>query len=158
MSTETPRQATLFFVEKVDEEVFVNHCTHRLGARAVNGDHRDLWWMGDGRTVWARNVGETLAGRITVPQHVAAHLGAAPQSGILLEVGEPPGSGDLCFLVAVALLGRWGGCMTVPGDTAVLTSQDLTDTARSELRVRHFCQSDHNAEDTAEPRTRKDQN
>jgi hypothetical protein len=135
----TPRQAVLFFIEKVDEDVFVSHCTHRLGARAVHGHRSDLRWLGNDGTVWARDVGVTLAGGMMVLETVTEHLGAAPQSGIVLEVGEPPSSGTLAFLVAVALIGRWSGCVTTPGDPAILTSRDLSDTACSELRVRRFC-------------------
>jgi hypothetical protein len=127
----------LFFVERLDGLAFVEQCTRRFGARAVDDDLR---WKTDDATVWARDVSEVLAGGFVVTERVTKCLEATPQSAILLEVGDEPGSGHLGFLVIAALLGRWSGCATTAGDAVVLSSRTLTETSSSELALRQFCE------------------
>jgi hypothetical protein len=74
-----------------------------------------------------------------VPEGVVERLGAVPLSGIVLEVGEHPSSAYLGFLVAIALLGRWRGVVTLSGDPAVLSSKALEETSATEHLLQRFC-------------------
>jgi hypothetical protein len=132
----TPTQAVLFFVEKLNEGAFLSYCTATLCASIVEGDHCDLRWRGEDATVWARDVRGTLSGDFVVPQDVTKCLGVAPQSAIVLELGEHPSSGYAGFLVAVALLRQWTGCVTTPGDPAVFSSESLKDPLKEDLALR----------------------
>lgn len=118
----------MLFVEKVDEGAFLDYCTVKLCASIVEGDHCDLRWRGEDATVWARDVRGTLAGDFLVPQEVTKCLGVATKSAVVLEMGEHPSSEYIGFLVALALLRRWSGCIAVPEDLLMLSSTELTDT------------------------------
>ena len=120
----TPKQATLFFVERVDDVVFLNYCARELHASIVEGDLR---WRGEEALVWARDVRQTLGGDFVVPREVSLCLGAAPRSAIALEIGQHPSSAYAHLLVATALLHKWAGCITKPGDPGVLSSESLKD-------------------------------
>jgi hypothetical protein len=125
----TPKRVILFFVERVDEPTFIDYCTCALRGRV---DGSDVRWSGDDSTVLARDVRATLAGDFVVPENVTSCLAAFPRSAIALNMGESPGSSYGGFLVALALLSRWTGCVTTLANRAVFSSASLRDTSGQE--------------------------